>query len=116
MQLLTLHKAKGLEFGHVFLPAWNATVFPSEYGDASEERRLAYVALTRGKHRVAVSYAEFRRGYLAPSPFLGDIPEANRHEGWLRSCARRPARPSPRRGGIDALGEMLVGLRERRAG
>jgi DNA helicase-2/ATP-dependent DNA helicase PcrA len=83
VQLLTLHRAQGLEFAHVFLPAWNTTVFPSEYGEASEERRLAYVALTRGKERVAVSYAEFRRGYVDPSPFLDDIPADNRHEGWL---------------------------------
>ncbi len=113
VQLLTLHRAKGLEFAHVFLPAWNTTIFPSQYGDAAEERRLAYVALTRGKERVAVSYAEFRRGYVDPSPFLDDIPEANRHEGWLRPQERRPARPSPRQAGMDALNEMLAGLRTR---
>ena len=113
VQLLTLHRAKGLEFGHVFLPAWNDTIFPSQYGDAAEERRLAYVALTRGKERVAVSYAEFRRGYVDPSPFLDDIPADNRHEGWLRPVARRPARISPRQAGMDALNEMVAGLRSR---
>ncbi|MFK4046389.1 DNA helicase II (plasmid) [Roseomonas mucosa] len=113
VQLLTLHRAKGLEFAHVFLPAWNTTVFPSQYGEASEERRLAYVALTRGKERVAVSYAEFRRGYVDPSPFLDDIPAANRHEGWLRPDGRRPVRTSPRQAGMDALNEMLAGLRAR---
>ncbi|MDT8278669.1 UvrD-helicase domain-containing protein [Roseomonas mucosa] len=113
VQLLTLHRAKGLEFPHVFLPAWNTTIFPSQYGDAAEERRLAYVALTRGKERVAVSYAEFRRGYVDPSPFLEDIPEANRHQGWLRPEERRPPRPSPRQVGMDALNEMLAGLRTR---
>ncbi|TPG55891.1 DNA helicase UvrD [Roseomonas nepalensis] len=113
VQLLTLHRAKGLEFAHVFLPAWNTTVFPSQYGEASEERRLAYVALTRGKERVSVTYAEFRRGYVDPSPFLDDIPADNRHEGWLRPEARRPARISPRQAGMDALNEMLAGLRSR---
>ena len=113
VQLLTLHRAKGLEFAHVFLPAWNTTVFPSQYGEASEERRRAYVALPRGKERVAVSYAEFRRGYVDPSPFLDDIPAANRHEGWLRPDGRRPARTSPRQAGMDALNEMLAGLRSR---
>ncbi|MBS5905232.1 ATP-dependent helicase [Roseomonas mucosa] len=113
VQLLTLHRAKGLEFPHVFLPAWNTSIFPSQYGDAAEERRLAYVALTRGKERVAVSYAEFRRGYVDPSPFLEDIPEANRHQGWLRPEERRPPRPSPRQVGMDALNEMLAGLRTR---
>ena len=48
VQLMTLHKAKGLEFPHVFLPAWEAGVFPPDYGDPAEERRLAYVAITRG--------------------------------------------------------------------
>ena len=113
VQLLTLHRAKGLEFAHVFLPAWNTTIFPSQYGESSEERRLAYVALTRGKERVAVTYAEFRRGYVEPSPFLDDIPAANRHEGWLRPDGRRPARASQRQGGMDAINEMLAGLRAR---
>ncbi len=48
VKLMTLHKAKGLEFDHVFLPAWEAGTFPADYGEMSEERRLAYVALTRG--------------------------------------------------------------------
>ena len=113
VQLLTLHRAKGLEFAHVFLPAWNTTVFPSQYGEAAEERRLAYVALTRGKERVAVSYAEFRRGYVEPSPFLDDIPSDNRHEGWLRPEVRRPTRASPRQASMDALNEMLAALRSR---
>ena len=40
---MTLHKAKGLEFPHVFLPAFEAGIIPSSYGDVDEERRLAYV-------------------------------------------------------------------------
>jgi DNA helicase II / ATP-dependent DNA helicase PcrA len=43
VSLMTLHKAKGLQFPHVFLPAFEAGVIPSSYGDAYEERRLAYV-------------------------------------------------------------------------
>jgi DNA helicase-2/ATP-dependent DNA helicase PcrA len=57
VRLMTLHKGKGLEFGHVFLPAWETGIFPPDYGDLSEERRLAYVALTRGMRRVTVSHA-----------------------------------------------------------
>ncbi len=53
-------------------------------GCPSEERRLAYVALTRGMRRVTVSHCGFRRGYAEPSPFLADIPERNRVTGWLR--------------------------------
>src|SRR5580658_10500096 len=46
VRLMTLHKAKGLEFEHVFLPGWEAGIFPPHYGEIDEERRLAYVALT----------------------------------------------------------------------
>ena len=49
---MSMHRAKGLEFDHVFLPAFEDGVIPSAYGDPDEERRLAYVALTRGKRRV----------------------------------------------------------------
>jgi DNA helicase-2/ATP-dependent DNA helicase PcrA len=47
IQMMTLHKSKGLEFDHVFLPSWEQGVFPPSFGDLAEERRLAYVALTR---------------------------------------------------------------------
>jgi len=52
VKLMTLHKAKGLEFDHVFLPAWEAGTFPADCCEMSEERWLAYVALTRGRQRV----------------------------------------------------------------
>ena len=68
VSLMTLHKAKGLEFGHVFLPAFEAGIIPSNYGDRDEERRLAYVALTRGMRRVTISWTPFRRGPAEPSP------------------------------------------------
>ena len=69
VQLMTLH---------VFLPAWEAGVFPPDYGDPAEERQLAYVAITRGMHRVTI-----RRGPATPSLFLGDIPHRHRIAGWL---------------------------------
>jgi DNA helicase-2/ATP-dependent DNA helicase PcrA len=81
---MTLHKGKGLEFGHVFLPAWEAGTFPPDYGDAAEERRLAYVAITRGMRRVTITHCEFRRGYTSPSGFVTDIPAEHRVDGWLR--------------------------------
>ena len=84
VRLMTVHKGKGLEFGHVFLPAWEAGVFPPDYGDPDEERRLAYVALTRGMRRVTISHCEYRRGYALPSPFLSDIPRIHTVLGWLR--------------------------------
>jgi DNA helicase-2/ATP-dependent DNA helicase PcrA len=84
VRLMTLHKAKGLEFEHVFLPGWEAGIFPPHYGEIDEERRLAYVALTRGKRRVTISYAEWRRGDAGPCAFIGDIPENYRVAGWLQ--------------------------------
>ena len=97
VQLLTTHKGKGLEFGHVFLPAWEVSQFPSLYGDPAEERRLAYVALTRGMRRVAISHCEFRRGYTGPSGFIADIPDKHRVQGWLRTQGEaRPPRVAVR--------------------
>ena len=65
--------------------------FPRAFGDADEERRLAYVALRRGwrgMERVSISHVEYRRGYTRPSPFLANIPAINHVTGWLRSqCA-----------------------------
>jgi DNA helicase-2/ATP-dependent DNA helicase PcrA len=85
VKLMSLHRAKGLEFPHVFLPAWEDGLFPSPYGDVDEERRLAYVGLTRGMLRVTVSYCSFRHGPMRPSPFIADIPDAHKIDGWLRS-------------------------------
>ena len=85
VQLMTLHKGKGLEFPHVFLAGWDTGAFPSAYGDHDEERRLAYVALTRGMQRVAVSHVSYRGSFARPSPFIEDIPTANRVAGWLRT-------------------------------
>ena len=97
VRLMTLHKGKGLEFGHVFLPAWEAGSFPPDYGDLAEERRLAYVAVTRGMRRVTITHCEFRRGYTLPGCFVADIPAQHRVNGWLRGDgtairSRRPGR------------------------
>jgi DNA helicase-2/ATP-dependent DNA helicase PcrA len=83
--LMTVHAAKGLEFPVVFLTGLEENVFPLLRGDDSrddveEERRLAYVALTRARKRLFLSYARTRRLYgneqvNSPSRFLGDIPE-----------------------------------------
>ena len=78
VSLMTLHKAKGLEFPHVFLPAFETGIIPSPYGDLDEERRLAYVALTRAMRQVRISWALFRRRPTEPSPFLDAIPNNSR--------------------------------------
>ena len=97
VRLMTLHKGKGLEFSHVFLAAWEAGILPPDRGDISEERRLAYVALTRGQHRVTITHCEHRRGYMVPSCFIDDIPEQHRVLGWLRGGGdkARPHRTAP---------------------
>jgi len=84
--IMTMHAAKGLEFDHVFLPGWEEGVFPSqrsldEGGLASleEERRLAYVAITRARRRCTVIHAANRRIYgqwtsSIPSRFVEELP------------------------------------------
>ena len=84
--LMTLHGAKGLEFDTVFLPGWEEGLFPSQRTmDESgakgleEERRLAYVGLTRARRRAIVSHAANRRIYAnwqssLPSRFLDELP------------------------------------------
>jgi DNA helicase-2/ATP-dependent DNA helicase PcrA len=84
--LMTMHAAKGLEFDQVFLPGWEEGVFPSqraldEGGLASleEERRLAYVAITRARKRCTILHAANRRIYgqwtsSIPSRFIGELP------------------------------------------
>ncbi|MBP2295361.1 ATP-dependent helicase [Azospirillum rugosum] len=84
--VMTLHGAKGLEFDMVFLPGWEEGVFPNqraldETGIAGleEERRLAYVGLTRARKRATISHAANRRLYgnwvsAIPSRFVEEIP------------------------------------------
>ena len=84
VRLMTLHKGKGLEFSEIFLIGWEQGILPPDFGDVSEERRLAYVALTRGKDRITITHCEHRRGYMVPSCFIDDIPERHRVQGWLR--------------------------------
>ncbi|MEE3504122.1 UvrD-helicase domain-containing protein [Acidiphilium acidophilum] len=82
VQMMTLHKSKGLEFDHVFLPCWEQGIFPPGFGDLAEERRLAYVAITRGRRCVTISHAGFRHGKMEASMFLADIPDTARISGW----------------------------------
>ena len=86
VSIMTMHAAKGLEFDTVFLPGWEDGLFPhqralDESGEAGleEERRLAYVALTRAKRRAIVSFAGNRRVHnlwqtALPSRFVDELP------------------------------------------
>jgi len=90
VQLMTLHSAKGLEFPVVFLGGMEEGLFPSsksldESGRLEEERRLAYVGITRARQKLMLSYAETRRihgqdMYGIPSRFLREIPTHLLHE------------------------------------
>jgi DNA helicase-2/ATP-dependent DNA helicase PcrA len=85
--LMTLHAAKGLEFPAVFLPGWEDGLFPSQRSmDESgmkgleEERRLAYVGITRAEEVCTISFAGNRRVYgqwqsQMPSRFIDELPE-----------------------------------------
>ena len=90
--MMTMHSAKGLEFPHVFLVGFEDGLFPGQrsIGDneeMEEERRLCYVAVTRAKKTLTISYARQRMIYgrtsaSMPSRFLKEIPEACiRHRG-----------------------------------
>jgi DNA helicase-2/ATP-dependent DNA helicase PcrA len=82
--LMTLHNAKGLEFGHVFIVGMEEGTFPHarslDEQNLEEERRLFYVGITRAKKTLTLSYARIRltygeREYQMPSRFLSEIPE-----------------------------------------
>ncbi len=85
--IMTIHAAKGLEFDIVYLPGWEEGVFPSQrtmdeggLPALEEERRLAYVAITRARRKASMLYAANRRIYgqwtsSIPSRFLAELPK-----------------------------------------
>ncbi|MEI6730149.1 MAG: 3'-5' exonuclease, partial [Pseudomonadota bacterium] len=89
ISIMTLHAAKGLEFNNVFLPGWEEGLFPSqrsldENGQKAleEERRLAYVGITRARKNLTISFAGSRRiynqwQYNIPSRFISEFPKEN---------------------------------------
>jgi DNA helicase-2/ATP-dependent DNA helicase PcrA len=100
VQMMTLHSAKGLEFPLVFLAGLEEGLFPSsrsleEPGRLAEERRLAYVGITRARQKLILSYAEVRRihgqdNYGMPSRFLREIPPELLHEVRPKIQLSRP--------------------------
>jgi DNA helicase-2/ATP-dependent DNA helicase PcrA len=89
VSIMTLHSAKGLEFRSVFLPGWEEGLFPHQRSldekgrnGLEEERRLAYVGITRAKERAFISFAQNRRVHnmwqtALPSRFIDELPEAH---------------------------------------
>lgn len=82
VSVMTIHAAKGLEFDTVFLPAWEEGIFPNDMavqsGGLEEERRLAYVAITRARRRAIIINAMSRmvfgnRQYNSPSRFITEM-------------------------------------------
>ncbi|HZF98449.1 MAG TPA: DNA helicase II [Pseudoxanthomonas sp.] len=114
VQLMTLHSAKGLEFPLVFLCGLEEGLFPSsrsldESGRLEEERRLAYVGITRARQKLTLTYAEARRihgqdMYGIPSRFLREIPPHLLHEVRPKvQVSRTLASSAPRNYGHGAM-------------
>ncbi|MDU8924481.1 DNA helicase II [Pasteurellaceae bacterium LIM206] len=99
VQMMTLHSAKGLEFPRVFMVGVEEGIFPSfmsleEPGRLEEERRLAYVGITRAKQKLTICYAESRRLYgkeerHIPSRFISELPEQCIQSVRLRGTVTR---------------------------
>ena len=129
--MMTLHTAKGLEFPTVFLTGMEDGIFPhsrtfDDKNEIEEERRLAYVGLTRARERLYISRAEYRStwgapNYNPPSRFLDEIPEAvivwrNQSSDSLISSMTKKSRiataPPPRATGKKSMAmELAVGER-----
>jgi DNA helicase-2/ATP-dependent DNA helicase PcrA len=128
VQLMTLHSAKGLEFPVVFLVGMEDGLFPTQRSmeDASrleEERRLAYVGITRARDRLVLCYAESRRQYgnetlSRPSRFLDELPAHLLTEVRPRAKISRPVyttRASRGHADLDETLPIKLGQRVRHA-
>ncbi len=130
--MMTMHSAKGLEFPHVFLVGFEDGLFPGmraigDVDEMEEERRLCYVAITRAKQNLTITYAKQRMLYgrtnaALPSRFLREIPESEVvrkggyqtrssgfvHDDW--SAYRQPAYSQPVRKPVIPPQEKTVYL------
>ncbi len=100
LSMMTLHGAKGLEFDTVFLPGWEEGLFPSQRSmdengtkGLEEERRLAYVGITRARRRAIISHVANRQLYgnwqsSIPSRFLEELPEEHVERAGSAAMAR----------------------------
>ena len=123
--LMTLHNAKGLEYDHVFVVGMEEGTFPHarsmDEQNLEEERRLAYVGITRAKKTLTLSYARVRstygeREYQMPSRFLSEIPERFKAGTVPGGTTRRDgpgvrpvgSRHVPQRSGGHSRGDVAV--------
>jgi superfamily I DNA/RNA helicase len=102
IQVMTLHRAKGLEFDHVFMAGLEEGVFPSRRaeteGSLPEERRLFYVGLTRARHTLRLSWVRRRRQWASQaSRFVTEIPET-----LMEGIVPQRPEPSARKGGASS--------------
>ena len=127
VDIMTLHSAKGLEFDTVFLPGWEEGVFPhprtlDESGEAGleEERRLAYVGLTRARKNVHISFAANRRIHnqwvsSLPSRFVDELPpdevEVATEQGLYAGRSGRPGGGRIEAGGGPGAGGFAASAR-----
>jgi superfamily I DNA/RNA helicase len=102
--VMTIHRAKGLEFDHVWIAGLEEGLLPHgravRAGTEPEERRLAYVAITRARLTLHVSWTRERAGRgREPSRYLPDLASAvrERHAPTLLTAASAPDRPAPPR-------------------
>ena len=117
VSVMTIHAAKGLEFDTVFLPAWEEGIFPNEKksdNDMEEERRLAYVAITRARKRVIITNAMVRtvfgqRMYQTKSRFIDEIDKKFINTGYDSAPQQNYSAPStaPKRKLEQVVGKMV---------
>ena len=115
VNIMTIHAAKGLEFDTVFLPAWEDGIFPNDKaikeGGMEEERRLAYVALTRARRRAIITNTMSRvifgsRQYYSPARFITEMD--NRYLDFGGRTPHYDTAPRPMRAPKTAI-KSIVG-------
>ncbi len=129
--LMTLHTAKGLEFPTVFLTGMEEGIFPhtrtlGDKNEIEEERRLAYVGLTRARERLYLSRAEYRSSwgapnYNPPSRFLSEIPDGlvewNQSSSptlsGVRTSTIRKSGPIPKATGVRSSTTLVLAIGDR---
>jgi DNA helicase-2/ATP-dependent DNA helicase PcrA len=128
LQLMTVHSAKGLEFDAVFLSGLEEGLFPHESSvmerdGLEEERRLAYVAITRARNRLYLSHAQTRMlhgqtRYNVPSRFLEEVPQPllkwltprfSRQKAFAPDFSRQSQVPFPKKPAVREIGGFRIG-------